>query len=84
MFAVHSGGRVLVTGKNITGELNDVLRDAGSYYELTYVTPAAGGPNQYHAIKVQVNQPGSFVQTISGYYADPENVGPKPKDKKNR
>ena len=82
VFAVHSGGRVLVTGHDITGELNNVLRDGGSYYELTYAAPPAGGPNQYHAVSVSVNQPGTFVQTISGYYADPQSVGPKPKEKK--
>jgi VWFA-related protein len=84
VFAIHSGGRVLVTGKDITGELSDVMRDAGSYYELTYATPPAGGPNLYHAIKVQVNQPGAFVQTISGYYADPQSVGAEPKARKQR
>jgi VWFA-related protein len=82
VFAVHSGGRVLVTGHDITGELNNVLRDAGSYYELTYTAPPASAPNQYHAISVHVNQPGARVQTLSGYYADPQNVGPKPKEKK--
>jgi VWFA-related protein len=84
VFAIHSGGRVMVTGKDITGELNNAKRDGGAYYELTYAAPPAGGPNEYHAIKVQVNQPGTFVQTISGYYADPQSVGSKPKDKKKR
>lgn len=84
VFAVHSGGRVMVTGKSITGEINDALHDAGSYYELTYGAPPAGAPNQYHAIDITVDQPGATVQTISGYYADPQNVGPQPKPKKNR
>lgn len=82
VFAIHSGGRVMVTGKNITGELNSAKRDGNSYYELTYATPPAGGPNKYHAINVQVNQPGAIVQTIAGYYADPQSVLPKPKEKK--
>lgn len=82
VFAVHSGGRVLATGKDITGEINDALRDAGTYYELTYAAPPAGGPNKYHAISVKVNEPGGLVQTLSGYYADPQPVGLKPKKKK--
>lgn len=82
VFAVHSGGRVMVTGKDITGELNNAKRDGGAYYELTYATPPAGGPNEYHPIKVQVNQPGTFVQTIAGYYADPQAVGLKAKKKR--
>lgn len=84
VFAIHSGGRVMVTGKNLQGELNSAKRDGGVYYELTYATPPAGGPNQYHAIKVQVNQPGALVQTIAGYYADPQPVGVKAKKKKSR
>ena len=80
VFAVHSGGRVMVTGKNVAGELNNAKRDGGIYYELTYATPPAGRPNEYHAIQVKVSRPG-FVQTISGYYADPQPVGQKPKQK---
>ena len=82
VFAIHSGGRVMVTGKDITGELNSAKRDGGAYYELTYATPPARGPNEYHAIKVQVNQPGTFVQTIAGYYANPQAVGLKAKKKR--
>jgi VWFA-related protein len=83
VFAVHSGGRVLVTGHDITGEMNDVLHDAGHYYELTYPAPPAAGPNQYHAISVRVNQPGATAQTISGYYADPQLIGPQATAKKH-
>lgn len=83
VFAVHSGGRVLVTGHDITGEINSVLHDAGQYYELTYTAPPAGSPNQYHAISVHVNQPDTTVQTISGYYADSQLVGPQAKEKKH-
>ena len=83
VFAVHSGGRVLVTGHDIAGEINSVLRDAGAYYEVTCAAPPAGAPNQYQSIDVRVSQPDSTAQTISGYYADPQLVGPEPKAKKH-
>lgn len=82
VFAVHSGGRVVVAGHDIAGEINNALHDAGSYYELTYDPPAPDGTNQFHAISVRVNQPGATAQTLTGYYADPVNVGTEPKPKK--
>ncbi len=82
VFAVHSGGRVLVTGHDVTSEINNALSDAGTYYELAYAAPQGGGPNQYHAINVRVNQPGATAQTLNGYYADPQLVGPQSKAKK--
>jgi len=77
VFAVHSGGRVLVTGHDIAGEIRAAMHDAGAYYELSYATPPASEPNQYHAIDVRVKLPGARVQTLSGYYADPLYVGSK-------
>ena len=82
VFATHSGGQVLVTGKDIAGEIDSAMRDAGAYYELTYPAPPAGGPNQYHAINVRTNQPGASVQTLAGYYADMQHVGPELKKKR--
>jgi VWFA-related protein len=83
VFAMHSGGNVLVNGHDIAGEINAVMPDAGHYYELTYAAPPAGGPNQYHAISVRVNQPNTTAQTISGYYADPQLIGPQANAKKH-
>lgn len=34
VFAEHSGGRALTMGRDVRGELNVALRDAGPYYEL--------------------------------------------------
>lgn len=84
VLAIHSGGRVAVNGRRISGEINDALRDAGPYYELTYAAPPAGDPNQYHAIDVRVSQPGAAVQTLTGYYADPQPVAPRAKQKKKK
>ena len=83
VFAVHSGGRVLVTGHDITGEINSVLPDAGAYYEITCTAPPNPAPNEYQAIEVRVSQPGATAHTISGFYANPQLVGPAPKPKKN-
>ncbi len=80
VFAVHSGGRVVIKGHDVAGEISDAVRDAGSYYELSYDAPPADGPNEYHDISVRVNQPGAKAQTLKGYYAAPENVGAKPKN----
>jgi VWFA-related protein len=84
VFAIHSGGRVMANGRSISGEIVDALHDAGSYYELTYAAPPADGPNQYHSVDVRVSQPGAVVQTLTGYYADPQTIGPEPKAKKKR
>ncbi|HUY94782.1 MAG TPA: VWA domain-containing protein [Terracidiphilus sp.] len=84
VFAIHSGGQVLLTGKDVAGEINSAMRDAGTYYELTYATPPAGGPNKFHAIDVRVNQPGAIARTIAGYYADPQSVEQQAKKKKKK
>ncbi len=78
----QSGGRVLVTGHSITEEINDVERDANSYYILSYPRPAASHPDDYHAIQVKLDRPDLQVHTTAGYYLRTSPAtAPKPKDK---
>lgn len=71
VIAEHSGGRTLLTGRDILGEINDAMRDAGSYYELTFDAQAADRPNEYHELKVKADKPGVTVHTNLAYYANP-------------
>lgn len=70
VFAVHSGGQALTSGRDITGELNTAIRDASTSYELTFEGASGDRPNEYHALQVQVDKPDAKVRTTAGYYAN--------------
>jgi VWFA-related protein len=70
VLAAHSGGLVEVTGMDIPGELNTAIRDANSYYTLTFEASAADSINEYHDLHLQVDKPGTTVRTTAGYYAN--------------
>jgi VWFA-related protein len=65
----HSGGKVLVEGRDIAGELNTAVRDANASYELTFAAAPGDRADEYHALQVQVDKPGVVVRTSAGYYA---------------
>ena len=71
VLAYQSGGRVLNSNNNIASEIERCVRDASTYYVLSYDPPPADGPNDYHAIEVKLDQPQLKAQTRSGYYAQP-------------
>lgn len=75
VLAEHSGGRALTMGKDVLGQLNAAMRDAGPYYELTFEPAAADKPNEYHDLQVKVDRPGAVARTNAGYYARIEPVG---------
>ena len=70
VLAAHTGGLVLVTGNGIADEINTAVRDANSYYELTFDADPNMQPNAYHALTVKVDKPGLTARTTSGYYTD--------------
>jgi VWFA-related protein len=70
VLAAHSGGLVQVTGMDIVGEINTAIRDANSYYTLTFEAPTADSINEYHDLHLQVDKPGTTVRTTAGYYAN--------------
>jgi len=71
VLAVQSGGRVFNSSNDVAGEIERSVRDANAYYVLSYVPPPADGPNEYHAINVQLARPDLKAQTRTGYYAQP-------------
>lgn len=70
VLAEHSGGRALVSGRDILGEIETAMHDAGPYYELTFAAPVPAKANEYHELRVRVDKPGLTVRTAAAYYAE--------------
>lgn len=77
VLATHSGGSVIINGRDILGELNTAVRDAAASYELTFESAPGDRPDEYHALEVKVDQPGVTVHTTTGYYAHPQMLSSK-------
>jgi VWFA-related protein len=78
VFAVHSGGRVLMGSNDIAGLIQQCVRQASEFYRLTYEPPAAADrPNEYHSIAIKLDQPHLKASTLAGYYAYPQKSSQK-------
>jgi VWFA-related protein len=71
VLAVQSGGRVLNSSNDLTGELAHCVSDADAFYVLSFQSARADRANEYHAIALTVDRPGATARTRTGYYAQP-------------
>jgi VWFA-related protein len=71
VLATQSGGSVQFGNNDLTSLIDRCVAEAKAYYILTFSAPAAGRPNEYHSIQVQVGKPGLTARTRTGYYAQP-------------
>ena len=71
LLAHQSGGQILAEGKDLGGEIGRSIDDAESYYALSFDSPPATRPGEFHSLQVNVNRPGLTVRTNTGYYAQP-------------
>jgi VWFA-related protein len=71
VLAHQSGGLVLTESKDLASDIAECVADAESYYVLSFDTPPAGKPGEFHSLEVNANQPGLKVRTNTAYYAQP-------------
>ncbi len=74
VLATHTGGQVLINGRDISGQITDAIRDVNPSYDLTFAPAPGDRVNEYHALDVRVDKPGLKVRTTAGYYARTEAV----------
>jgi VWFA-related protein len=72
VLAYQSGGRVLNSNNDVTGEIEACVADANTFYVLSFEGLPGDGPNEYHALEIRIGKPGLAARTRSGYYAQPE------------
>jgi VWFA-related protein len=71
VLAAQSGGRVLNSQNDISKSIANCLMDATAYYTLSFDSPPADGPNEYHNLQLKIDKPGLTARTRTGYYAQP-------------
>ena len=71
MLAHQSGGQILTESKDLASEIARCVGDAESYYALSFDSPSAASPGEYHSLEVNVNKPGLKARTNTNYYAQP-------------
>jgi VWFA-related protein len=71
VLAVQTGGEVLNRSNDLPDSITQCLQDAKIYYTLTFDSPAANYPDEYHSLQVKIGKPHLTVRTGTGYYAQP-------------
>jgi VWFA-related protein len=69
VLAAQSGGRVFTSSNDITSLLVSCLQDAKVFYTLSFDSPPADHPNEYHGLQIKIGKPGLAARTRTGYYA---------------
>ena len=71
VLATQSGGRVLNSSNDLTGEMATSVADANTFYVLSIEGLPGDGPNEYHELTIKMGKPGLTARTRMGYYAQP-------------
>lgn len=71
VLALQSGGRIFGPDNNLAGQIDACIAEADAFYTLSFNPPQATHPDEFHELKVQVDQPGVTLRTSSGYYDQP-------------
>jgi VWFA-related protein len=82
VLAIRSGGRVLTTGNDIGGQIDDCVSDTKAFYILSFESLPTERPNDYHNLELKLDKPGLTAHTSAGYYAQPEQRPDAPQEKK--
>jgi VWFA-related protein len=69
VLATQSGGRVLTSSNDIPNSIASCLLDAQAFYTLSFDSPPADHPNEYHDLQIKIAKPGLTARTQTGYYA---------------
>jgi VWFA-related protein len=71
VLALQSGGRILGPDNDLAGQIDMCIAEANAFYAISFDPPAGERADEYHDLKVQLNQPGLSARTNTGYYNHP-------------
>jgi VWFA-related protein len=71
VLVTQTGGKIFGPDNDLVGQINRCIEDANAFYQISFDPPAAEHADEYHGLKVVVNQPSVTVRTNSGYHNEP-------------
>jgi VWFA-related protein len=71
VLAVQSGGLALAPTNDVASSLDTCIRDAATYYSISFAPPPADGPDEYHKLDLRLDKPGLTARTNASYYNQP-------------
>jgi VWFA-related protein len=71
VLAAQSGGRVITLSNDVATSITNCLTDAKAYYTLSFESPPADHPNEFHSLAIKISKPKLTARTRTGYYAQP-------------
>jgi VWFA-related protein len=71
VFAVGTGGLVEGPSNDMATQIDRCVQDAGAYYTLSFDPPETDHANEYHDLKMLVDNPALTARTSTGYYNQP-------------
>jgi VWFA-related protein len=66
--ALETGGRAIVYRNDISGEIQQIVRDASAYYLIAYESPHPDD-GKFHRVTVRVKRPRATVFARTGYWS---------------
>jgi VWFA-related protein len=72
VLAIQSGGQVVHSSNDIAGEIAACIRDATSWYALTFNGQTSDKPDTWHDLQVGIDKPNMVAHAGNGYYAQPQ------------
>ncbi len=69
VIAIQTGGQVLNSSNDLVGLISTCLEDTKAFYTISFDSPPADGPDEYHSLQIKLDKPGLSARTRTGYYA---------------
>lgn len=71
VLAVRSGGGVLDPSPDLAARITERLRQAATYYLLTFDPPRTSVVDEYHHLNIELDKPGLAAHVPEDYYDEP-------------
>jgi VWFA-related protein len=71
VLVTQTGGLILGPDNNLAGQIDHCVAEANAFYTISFDPPPAQHADEYHDLKVVVDQPGMTARTNTGYYDQP-------------